>query len=454
MKSLTPAILAIASIALFTLHGCSSEGIDRNIEGQNRLLNPLADDADAQGNASLGSPLGTLAPTQFAVLDKLNFDVTLPSIISVLFRASDQFGNAIPNLQTTDFLLLEDDSPVSHTETSLSVVPHDELPFSLQTVIMIDVSSSIQPQDLEEIKEAVTALLMDDEGQSRLLPQQQIALYAFDDNVSLLSDFSSNSQNTVNALNTIQPAIAITPTDLYGAVVTGSSRWTDSFDISQITQGTMIVITDGTDTADRHSYQEALSAVANKSVYTLGVGNEISGQILSSIGTSGSYTLGNFSQLSAALQSINQQVVNSANSFYYLHYASPKRRAEGPAANSDHSIALSVNNNANTSSSGIISETFNSAEFSNVTAEVVLSGPTQIELNETAIIRATTRWAPSMASEYLWSLGEGNSACSLEITGSAAVRVTAVAEGQCTVQAQDITAGNARGWRTVSVISD
>ncbi len=434
--------------------GCSSEGIDRN---------PEAYAATATGTAGTGSiqndinpVINTSGPSRYVLLKKLNFEAKLPSVISVLFQASDQYGNAIPDLQTSDFTLLENDLPVSETETSLSIVPHQELPFTLRTVVMIDNSSSIQPDDLEKIKSAVSSLLVDDNGASRLLAQQEVALYTFDDTVTKIKDFSSNTASIVDAVNAIQPARSITPTDFYGAVIEGTSQWNDSFDLSLITQGSLIIITDGTDTAARHSYQEALNAVEGKSVYTLGIGDDISNDVMSSIGTADAIALRNFEQLNTTLQAINQQVKDTANSFYYLHYASPKRRAEGEEgdANSQHSIKLSVNNNANTGVSGTVVDTFNSAEFSNMNAEVVISGPKNMEIDQTATFRATTRWGPSPASDYLWSIPEENASCSMEPMGTNAVRITGVAAGSCTVSALDQAAGGARNWYSVTIIGD
>jgi len=59
--------------------------------------------------------------------------------------------------------------------------------------------------------------------------------------------------------------------------------------------------------------------VQDKSVFTLGIGDEISTEALQEIGTSGTFALRNFGQLNSVLTSINQQVVDQANSFYYLH---------------------------------------------------------------------------------------------------------------------------------------
>ena len=147
---------------LFTvlLSACDSEGIDRFDEA-----------------ASLGSGTGAVStgPNRFVQLEKLSFEATLPSIISVMFQAKDRFDNAISGLQTNDFQILEDDLPVSVAETSLSIVPREQLPFSLRTVLMIDTSSSISPSDLDKIKAALLGLIIDVNGRSLLLPQQEIA---------------------------------------------------------------------------------------------------------------------------------------------------------------------------------------------------------------------------------------------------------------------------------------
>lgn len=452
MNKLTKYALAVPFAFTLGLLGCSSEGIDRNTDAFDSANGISL--SDSGGSNNLGNAINAPGPNKYVLLNKLNFEAKQPSVISMLFQASDQYGNAIAGLQTSDFSLLEDNQPISQTETSLSIVPHQELPFSLRTVLMIDTSSSILPADLDKIKAAVTSLLVDDNGASRLMAQQEIALYTFDDTVTQVKDFSTNTATIVDAVNQIQPAQSITPTDFYGAVIAGTSQWDDSFDLSMITQGTLIIMTDGTDTAAKHTYQEALTAVKGKSVYTLGVGDEIAKDVLASIGTSDTFALRNFEQLSTTLQSINQQVKDTANSFYYLHYASPKRRAEGDAANSQHNIQLSVVNNANRGSSGKITDSFNSAEFSNMLAEVVISGPQNMEIQQVSTFRASTRWGPSPNTDYVWTIAESNVACTMEPLGPASIRVTGVAAGTCTLSVLDQSAGGARNWHTVTIVDD
>ncbi len=424
------------------LSACDSEGIDR-----------VLDDAAIGTSSGQSNGISTTGPTRFVQLEKINFEATLPSVISIMFQATDNFGNAIADLQTSDFIVLEDDEPVSAAETSLAIVPHEQLPFSIRTVVMIDVSSSISPSDLEKTKAAVRGMITNAEGQSILLPQQEFALYSFDDTVSLLQDFTSNTNILVDTLENIQPAVAITPTDFNGAVITGTSRIENTFDLEQISQGNVIIITDGTDTAARNTFRDALDSVNGKSVYTLGVGDEISESTLQQIGTSGTFALRNFEQLASVLRSINQQVVDSANSFYFLHYASPKRGAEG-AESSIHNIRLSVANNANRSGTSAITDQFDSTDFSNVQAEVIISGQQRLEVQEAGIYRATTRWAPQPISSYVWSLPADNVSCQIDRLSSTSIRVTAVATGNCTLTAEDQTAGGVQGWFSIEVVTD
>ncbi len=69
---------------MLALAGCSGEGIDRNPEA-------AIDGSSAQGNVS--GNIGTPGPSRYVVLNKLNFEATLPSIISVLFQANNQYGS-------------------------------------------------------------------------------------------------------------------------------------------------------------------------------------------------------------------------------------------------------------------------------------------------------------------------------------------------------------------------
>ena len=344
------------------------------------------------------------------VLEKLEFSQSPPSIITIFFRAKDGNGRPVATLTNDDFEVLENDQPVSPTETWQEVVPRDALPYSLETVILLDTSNSIasNPENLEKMKAAVKSLVVDSEGNSVLLPQQRIAVYTFSDferneTPTEVRAFSSNAQGLAEAIDAIPTPIP-DATNLYGAVRYGVSLWSDQFDTSRITQGQLIVVTDGSDTTNRFTLNEALQAIGDKSVFTIAIGNELSPDVLQQLGTAGRFRLDNFDQLQATLAAVTQEISDLANSFYYLHYASPKRAAGGDRSNSNHTLTLRVKNNKNTADDAVIGpETFNSFEFTRAIPQVAITGPTTIEVGQQADYTARTRWT-HRAGSYSWEV--------------------------------------------------
>jgi len=99
--------LAIPIFALL-LVSCSSEGIDRQVGPRPDLPTAVLSDAVelAPGATSLG-PVINPGPSRFVHLEKLNFEASLPSVISLLFKTTDRYGNAVAGLGTSDFQLLD-----------------------------------------------------------------------------------------------------------------------------------------------------------------------------------------------------------------------------------------------------------------------------------------------------------------------------------------------------------
>ena len=87
-------------------------------------------------------------------------------------------------------------------------------------------------------------------------------------------------------------------------------------------------------------------------------------------------------------------------------------------------------------------------------AEVIISGQQRLEVQEAGIYRATTRWAPQPISSYVWSLPADNVSCQIDRLSSTSIRVTAVATGNCTLTAEDQTAGGVQGWFSIEVVTD
>ena len=373
-------------ITLFFLAACG--GLDDN------------DNEPGSGGGSGGGEPGS--GEIYVSLDELEVISTPPSIITIFFQAKDENQKPLPNLINEQFIVLEDGENPGLDEAGKEIVPNGELPYTLKTILMLDVSGSISDIELEQMKNAVETLIADDDGNSLLLPKQEIAIFTFDEDVHIIQALTNNHATLLESLRGITGASgSLRATDLYTAVLTGISQWTDLFTTEKIVQGNLILITDGRDTTATYTLNDTIEAIGDKNTFTIGIGNDTDQSALSKLGKSGTFHVNNFDELQEALASTTQDIADLANSFYYLHYASPKRQADGSKSNSDHLLTLKVLNNKNTTSNSTIESTFNSFDFETATPEVVISGPTTIESGSLAFYTARTRWT-SNSSKFEW----------------------------------------------------
>ena len=340
----------------------------------------------------------------YVSLEKLEVSSTPPSVITIFFQARDKNADPLPNLINDQFIVLEDGQDPGLEEAGKEIVPRGELPYTLKTILMLDVSGSISNTELTQMKEAVKSLIVDENGESRLQAKQQMAIYTFDEEIHTIQTLTNNSATLVNSLNNITGASGtLLSTNLYGAVLAGISQWTDVFTTEEIVQGALILVTDGKDATGTYDLNSTVSAIGSKTVFTIGIGDNTDQNALSKLGRSGTFNVANFDELQEALTEAGQNMADLANSFYYLHYASPKRRADGPKENSDHLLTLKVLNNKNTGSGSKIEATFNSFDFSLTMPEVVVSGPARIDSGQLASYTARTRWT-SNPGRYTWDI--------------------------------------------------
>jgi len=223
--------------------------------------------------------------------------------------------------------------------------------FVFNTVLMIDNSTSITDDDgsnLAEIKTAAKNFV------ASMFSQQRIAVYEFSGTVNLLLDFTpvSESAKINSAIDGIQKGAR--STDLYGAVIKGASRIKQSMNADSIISGALVLFTDGDDTQSSHTLDQALSSVTNKNVYTIGLGTDLNPEIMSLIGNNGFYPIADINQLTTTFLSIQQELSNLSNSFYWMEYQTPKR------GNFNHLLQVIIVNNPINS---ILEGTFNSSKF-------------------------------------------------------------------------------------------
>jgi len=328
-------------------------------------------------------------------IEKLYFDYELPSYVNIMFQVTDMRDSGIADLQTSDFMVYEDGTPYSPTESFPVIRKRENIPYRLKTVLLLDNSASVGA-NLDEIKSAAVTLV------SSITRNQEFAIYKFSETPELISDFTNDVQALTAAINSIELGFATT--DLYGAIIAGVTRWSDYYTIDSIQQGFMIALTDGSDTQHSHTLQQALEARGERRVYTVGLGAEIDPAILNQLGNVGNFLIDDVNDVVEKFTEIQHKIISWANSYYWLNYMSPTR------GDFEHTFKLAITGNENRSSSGYIEEVFSSLGFFSVLEGLYINttgaipygiSGFEIKRDSTKTLRATT-YRPAHQPHYIW----------------------------------------------------
>jgi len=154
------------------------------------------------------------------------------TLVTIPVSVTDRDGRYIPNLQKQDFRLWEDG-----VEQEVAFFSSVDKPFSV--VLMLDTSPSTQFR-LEDIQDAAISFV------NQLRPDDRVMVVSFNDNINLLSDFTTD-RNKLN--RAIRRAHTDDGTRLYDAVDLVMNR-----ELAKV-QGrkAIVLFTDGVDTTSRHA---------------------------------------------------------------------------------------------------------------------------------------------------------------------------------------------------------
>ncbi len=263
---------------------------------------------------------------------------TPPAKVSVFFKVQEKDGTPVAGLLDSDFSIFEkgrndDDARlISSDEGARQIAPRAQL-FAYNTLLILDLSGSVTNNNLPQLKEAskqfVRAIIPENNDQSI-----KISVHWFDGENRLhkLTDFLGNRLALSTAIDAITPDISSdNSTDLFGAVIKGIDVVQEALyeNDDRITAASMVVFTDGTDQAARHTREQAYEGVEaakeRMTFYTIGLGSEIDEDVLSKIGVNSFEFASNTEKLIETFERIARRVSDDANSYYLFEYCSPKR---------------------------------------------------------------------------------------------------------------------------------
>lgn len=299
--------------------------------------------------------------------------VDQPGRISVGVKVLNSNGTPSAGLVGEDFRIFEDGVLVSQSESFQQIRPRPQA-FRSYVHLILDRSNSVQSQGSAQVEASARAFidLVMPVTEATSSTFVRISWFAGTPDLEPIPGhdigFSNDRQALLDAiddLNLEDPGSV--STNLYGAVDQGL----DALDVAdQEAQAldvlnralTLVTFTDGTHQTGgpltpqglRDKIDAGATLGTPYSAFTIGVGQEIDPAVLALLGPDGSVQAAQFAVLSAAFQSVGEQVRALANSFYNLTYCSPKRG--GPAT-----LTIAVVNQPTADNS--VSVTFNSDGF-------------------------------------------------------------------------------------------
>ena len=175
-------------------------------------------------------------------------------LINVTATVLDANGRFVPGLRQEDFLVYEDDQPVTVTHFNA-----DRVPVSLG--IALDTSGSMAGNKIQEAQAALDRLLFD-----LLDRQDEIFLYRFSNTPVLLQAWTRDRQQLSRALGRLEPNGG---TAMYDAVAEAIPLTVQG----QNRKKALLVISDGNDTASTTSVRELKAQIRETEtlVYAIGI---------------------------------------------------------------------------------------------------------------------------------------------------------------------------------------
>lgn len=353
-----------------------------------------------------------------------------PSVVNLVFTASDMDDAPVTDLPSPAFAISEDEIDLDPDQYFQHLLPRGELSFRTPVVIAVDGSAVMTEDHLAAVRSALSTFI--DRLFASDLTDLTVGLMRFDDAIQVLATPTADPAALDEALQRLASG---TPScNLYGAAVAACDLWTDSYTSSGITQGHLVLVTLSPDTAALATLNEAVGIRGNRSLFTVGIGPDVDAGDLETLSSAGAHHLETSAGLGEVLEEIAAEVIAFPDEVFLLRYASPKREGR-------HQVNLALVENTNETPSSIFSASINCDGFESVRPELVISGPGLLTTGGAITLTATPHWVrqpPGIswetASPDIIALSPvENDAATIQVNGSslgqAAVVVTDTANG-------------------------
>jgi len=252
--------------------------------------------------------------------------VRRPSNVAVYFTVHTDGGDPLPGLTADRFTIMEDGSNVSALEAKQTIL-NPEVAASHYTLLLVDMSGSVTASgDVPVIVQAAQAFA------GRVQQYQKIAVYTFDGAADIheMAGFAATADAGLAKLAEYKAADP--STNLNGAIVAALKVLHRQLGTATtpLAFGTLVVFTDGSDRAARVT-RDQLHDVLDKNtldIMVIGVGAEVDGSELRSIGKSGTILSKDRKQIASAFEKAAERIEGFSKSYYLLGYCSPARAGQ------------------------------------------------------------------------------------------------------------------------------
>ncbi|MCM1169723.1 MAG: InlB B-repeat-containing protein [Bacteroides sp.] len=275
-----------------------------------------------------------------------------PYFVDFLFSVKDADGRGVDYLEDYDFVLKNGGITTSKTSEFFRYTRKmDAIPFRIKTVLMLDNSSSISYKDMETLKKAAIDLVKSKHE------KQEFAIVSFSESAIRSCGFTANTDTLIQQISQIQMGASCT--GMYESYIEAVNMLPDEYVTKDsILQCFMVLLSDGDETKNKYTRtleEEAIRERGNKTVYTIGFGQDLKPARLRALASSSYnyFPLENLIEATRVFKDIQYDIMRVANSFYNLTCLTDKRRQHGEIA-----VDISVGGNTNRSSNNHYSTSY------------------------------------------------------------------------------------------------